>query len=195
MPPKKQLWLLTGGNGSGKSTFYERYLKPLGVPFVNADNIAKELYPDSPEAHSYHASQIAEQLRYELLQSGRSFCFETVFSHPTKIDFVGRAKALGYEVILVFIHLASAQLNKARVAQRVELGGHSVPDDKVEARIPRVLQNTKTVIPLCDQVRILDNSRSDNPFVPVLVIKDGKLTTLQDNIPEWADFLCGVYET
>lgn len=194
MQKKKQLWLLTGGNGSGKTTFYERYLKPLGVPFVNADNIARELYPDSPEAHSYHASQIAEQLRYDLLQSGRSFCFETVFSHPKKIDFVGRAKALGYEVILVFIHLESAQLNKARIYQRVQLGGHSVPDDKVESRIPRVLQNTKTVIPLCDQVRILDNSRSDNPFAPVLSIKNGDVKTLQDHIPEWAEFLCAAHE-
>ncbi len=194
MQKKKQLWLLTGGNGSGKTTFYERYLKPLGVPFVNADNIARELYPDAPEAHSYHASQIAEQLRYDLLQSGRSFCFETVFSHAKKIDFVGRAKALGYEVILVFIHLESAQLNKARISQRVKLGGHSVPDDKVESRIPRVLQNTKTVIPLCNQVRILDNSRADNPFAPVLTIKNGDVKTLQEHIPEWADFLCGVHE-
>ena len=33
----KQLWLLVGGNGAGKSTFYRLILEPLGLPFVNAD--------------------------------------------------------------------------------------------------------------------------------------------------------------
>jgi len=38
----KQLWLLAGGNGAGKSTFYRTQLEPLGVPFVNADVLAKK---------------------------------------------------------------------------------------------------------------------------------------------------------
>jgi predicted ABC-type ATPase len=37
----KQLWILAGGNGSGKSTFYEQYLRPQGLSFVNTDLIAK----------------------------------------------------------------------------------------------------------------------------------------------------------
>ena len=52
---KKQLWMLVGGNGAGKSTFYQQALQPLGIPFINADVIAKELFPDAPEAHSYEA--------------------------------------------------------------------------------------------------------------------------------------------
>lgn len=28
----KQLWLLVGGNGAGKSTFYRLVLEPLGLP-------------------------------------------------------------------------------------------------------------------------------------------------------------------
>ena len=52
---------------------------------------------------------------FRLLQEGRRFCFETVFSHPAKIDFVAQAKALGYEVILVFIHLKEQALNQERI--------------------------------------------------------------------------------
>ena len=92
----KQLWLLAGGNGAGKSTFYKNWLQPLGLPFINADLIAKDLFPASPEEHSYQAALIAEQMRSNLIEEGQSFCFETVFSHPSKIDFVGKAKALGY---------------------------------------------------------------------------------------------------
>ena len=108
----KQLWLLAGGNGAGKSTFYRTRLAPFGIPFVNADLIAGELFPDAPEAHSYKAAQIVEEIRNNLLLDGRSFCFETVFSHHGKVDFVGKAKALGYQVILVMIHLEFPALNK-----------------------------------------------------------------------------------
>lgn len=182
----KQLWIIVGGNGAGKSTFYAQALKPLGMPFINADLIAKELYPDSPEANSYHAARLAEQLRYEQLAEGNSFCFETVFSHPSKVDFVAHAKALGYQIILVLIHVQTVHLNQARVAQRVELGGHHVPDDKVESRIPRMLENVQAAVPLCDQVRVYDNSRIDDPFRPVLTIKAGQKTAHQIPLPDWA---------
>ncbi|MEK7301986.1 MAG: AAA family ATPase, partial [Pseudomonadota bacterium] len=59
MSTKKQLWLLAGGNGAGKSTFYRTRLAPKGMPFVNADIVAKLLYPHAPESHSYDAAILA----------------------------------------------------------------------------------------------------------------------------------------
>ena len=115
-----------------------------------------------------------------------SFCFETVYSHPSKIDFTARAKALGYAVIMVLIHLDQAELNVARVAQRVEEGGHNVPTEKLLKRIPRLLDHVKTAIPLCDEVRILDNSSADNPFQPVITIKAGQMVFQQHPLPTWA---------
>ena len=100
---------------------------------MNADRLAKLVYPAAAEEHSYEAA---------LLVSGASFCFETVFSHPSKIDFTARAKALGYTVIMVLIHLEQAELNAARVAQTM-------------------LNQVKTAIPLCDEVRVLDNSSEE----------------------------------
>lgn len=187
--PLKQLWLLVGGNGSGKSTFYHSRLEPLGIPFINADIIARELYPDTPEDKSYDAAKVAQELRETLLLEGRSFCFETVFSHPSKIDFVAKAKALGYEIVLVYVHLDSAMLNRARVAQRVSAGGHNVPDEKVEQRLPRLKPNVKTAIPLCDRVYLLDNSRADNPFEVIAEIKQGRSTLHNSPLPDLAAFL------
>ena len=133
----KQLWLLVGGNGAGKSTFYRLVLEPLGLPFVNADRLAQLVYPDAAQERSYEADLLAEQQRNTLVLSGASFCFETVYSHPSKIDFTARAKALGYYVIMVAIHLEQAELNAARVVQRVREGGHNVPTEKLLTRIPR----------------------------------------------------------
>ena len=119
MTGKKQLWLLVGANGAGKSTFYRLAFERLGLPFVNADMLAQITYPEAPEAFSCEAARLAEQQRNTLLLRGSSFCFETVYSTPSKIDFIARAKALDYQVILVMIHLKSAQLNQARIASRV----------------------------------------------------------------------------
>ena len=139
--------MLVGGNGSGKSTFYRLALEPLGLPFVNADLLARIVFTDAPEMHSYEAAQLAERQRFHLLQEGVSFCFETVYSHPSKIDFLARAKGLGYQIIMVLIHLDSSDLNQARVACRVSEGGHGVAAEKVVARIPRLLEQVRLSIP------------------------------------------------
>jgi predicted ABC-type ATPase len=189
MSQKKQLWILVGGNGAGKSTFYNARLRKNGIPFINADVIAKEVFPDDPESHSYDAAMLADQRRERLLIEGRSFCFETVFSHPSKIDFIAKAKGYGFEINMVFVHLVEDQLNQARVHQRVKKGGHSVPAQKVKDRIPRVLANVKSAIPLCDQVLVLDNSSSNNPFEVVAIIKQRNRKILKPT--DWVNELLG----
>jgi predicted ABC-type ATPase len=183
---KPQLWLLLGGNGVGKTTFYTLYLAPRSVLFVNADRIAREISPANPEMASYAAARAADQMRQDLLRDRISFCFETVFSHPSKIDFVGAAKAAGYEIILVYIHLISDQLNIARVRQRISEGGHAVPPEKIVERIPRTLANVKVAMALADSVELLDNSSHANPYRRVVSMRQGKITTHDSLVPEWA---------
>lgn len=43
MTTQPELWLLIGGNGAGKTTFYERFLARRKIPLVNADNIARSV--------------------------------------------------------------------------------------------------------------------------------------------------------
>lgn len=192
MPPQKQLWILTGGNGAGKSTFYRLFLEPRGMVFINADNIARDLSPDNPEEASYRAARLAEVIRYELLQESATFCYETVFSHPSKIDFVAEARARGYQVILVFIHLDGSDLNKARVAQRVGEGGHAVPEIKIESRIPRTLGNVRRALALANEVHVIDNSSLEQPFVRLARLHKGVLERYQP-LDGWAEELLSGY--
>jgi len=182
----KQLWVIAGGNGAGKSTFYRLFLEPVGMQLVNADLIAAELDNKNTEELAYIASRVAEQLRYDLLEKGVSFCFETVFSHPSKIDFIADAKALGYEVILVFIHLQSDELNQARVAQRVSEGGHDVPGEKIISRIPRTLKHIRAALPLADQVRIYENSSLSDPYLPIAHLEGNQIVQMISPLPGWA---------
>jgi predicted ABC-type ATPase len=140
-------------NGAGKSTYHWLALEPLGLPCVNADLLARIVFAEAPAAHSDEAAQLAERQRHQLLDQGLSFCFETVYSHPSRIDFIARAKALGYQVIMVLILLESTDLNQARIAGRVSEGGHNVPADKVISPIPRLLDQVRASIPLVDVLR------------------------------------------
>ncbi len=163
----KEIIILAGGNGAGKSTFYERYLSKRQIPFLNAGIYAAEHWTDSPEAHSYEAAKAIEKERSLHLNLGLSFCFETVFSHPSKIDFIAKARARGFNVHLIVIHIASEpEVNMARVADRKRRGGHGVPDDKVAARIPRTLEHIQSALDLCTSLSFYDNTFIDEPFSP-----------------------------
>jgi predicted ABC-type ATPase len=185
MANPRQLWVLAGGNGAGKSTFYNLHLAKYGIKFVNADLIARDIDSENLEGVSYHAATVAANIREDLISQGVSFCFETVFSHQSKIDFLAQAKANGYKIILVYFHLFDSSLNEARVKQRVSEGGHSVPTEKIHSRIPRTMKHIKTALSIVDEARILDNSSKDDPFQQIIVMKSGNYEVKADSLPEW----------
>ena len=186
MSGEKQLWVLAGGNGAGKSTFYYQYLSKYGIKFVNADLIARTMDTNHPERLSYEAATLATEMRENMIAQGESFCFETVFSHESKIDFIGAAKAHGYTVILVYIHLNDPSLNEARVYQRTLEGGHNVPAEKIRSRIPRTMKNIKTALPLVDEAWLLDNSSGQNRFQQIAILKSGYCEKKVNPLPAWA---------
>ncbi len=186
MTSAKQLWLLAGGNGAGKSTFYRLFLAPRGIKLVNADLIAREINPEHPDKFSYEAAEISGRVMKDLLLNGVSFCYETVFSHESKVDLVAEAKGLGYEIILVYIHLDTPELNEARVRQRISEGGHSVPVEKIKNRIPRTMKNIAIVLPLVDQARLFDNSSAASPYKEVAIVRQGKCVRKIESPPQWA---------
>ena len=186
MTTPRQLWVLAGGNGAGKSTFYNLYLAKTGIKFVNADLIAQDIDPENTEAISHQAATVAAKIREDLISQGISFCFESVFSHESMIDLIAQAKANCYKILLVYIHLFDSSLNEARVKQRVAEGGHNVPTEKIHSRIPRTIKYVRTALSIVDEARILDNSSRDDPFQQIIVMKAGNYVAKTDSLPEWA---------
>jgi hypothetical protein len=66
--------------------------------FVNADEIAKQRWPDDAAAHAYEAALIAADTRERLIELGRCFIAETVFSHPSKLELIDTARGSHYTV-------------------------------------------------------------------------------------------------
>lgn len=181
-----QLWMLTGGNGAGKSTFHWTRLLPLGLQMLSVDETARRISPLNPNAAISDAQQWVDKERSLLLERSESFCYETVFSHPSRIDFVAEAKAQGYDITLIYIHLETSELNQARVKQRVSEGGHDVPPEKIISRIPRTMKHVATALALANSARILDNSSYEDPFKTIAVIVNGQITSHVHPLPGWA---------
>ncbi len=159
-----RLDLIVGPNGAGKSTFAQEILAEQlpGILFVNADLIALERWPEDPESHSYEAARIAEATRSALIESGRQFIAETVFSHPSKIALIDQAQEAGYFVALHVLMLPE-HVAVARVAARVERGGHSVPENKIRERYQRLWPLVAVAAARAESTAFWDNSTLDGP--------------------------------
>jgi predicted ABC-type ATPase len=161
----RQLHVVLGPNGSGKTTFVEVFLGPVlpGYPYVNPDEIAKAQWPSDPDAHAYEAAEVAAKTRSHLISSGRSFIAETVFSHPSKLDLIRSAQAEGYQVVL-HVMLVPEELAVKRVAYRVQAGGHDVPEHKIRERYNRLWPLVAQAISVADRAVVYDNSGRAGPL-------------------------------
>ena len=169
------LHLLAGPNGAGKSTYANRVLTPVtGLPFINADVIAKQRWPGAEVEHAYEAARMAEGQRRQLMSTRRSFITETVFSHVSKVALIADAVALDY---LVHLHvlLVPVDTTVQRVAERVRRGEHDVPVHKIRERFDRLWALVADAIDLADEAEVLDNSSARNPFRVCATFESGRL--------------------
>jgi predicted ABC-type ATPase len=188
---KPVMVVLAGPNGAGKTAFFELYIAPSGMPFVNADFIAKELADKGKLVSAYDAAQLAEQKRQEYVAEKCSFCMETVFSDAagSKRAFFRDAQAKGYSVLLIFIGLNHVETSRSRVAQRVSAGGHNVPDRKIDSRFPRTFDNLQKAIRFVDRAFLFDNSSFAEPYRPVAMYVAGEPHQLFPPLPSWGHFI------
>lgn len=138
----------------------------------------------SRDTHSYEAALITSFIRENLLKKGISYAFETVMSHPSKLDEIIEAKKNGYKVYLYFVCLDKATLNVSRVNDRVQKGGHKVDPDKIVTRYINTLQNLYPALKLVDRAYLFDNS---DEMLMVAEIDNGELTINIDEskFPNW----------
>ena len=177
---------LAGPNGAGKTTFFHSHLKPAGLRFLNADEVAREL-----EVDAYGAARVVRELREELVRQRESFVFETVLSDPVgeKVSFLQAVAQAGYTVVLCFIGLSGPGTSEQRVAMRVAQGGHDVPSEKLVSRFPRTLANLRSAIRELPHVLIFDNDDLRSPFRRVAVFEAGRMVWSAKQMPQWLENL------
>jgi predicted ABC-type ATPase len=151
--------MFAGPNGSGKTTLIQ-HIQGQGIDlghYINADDIAATL-SGGYDQRVREAQAIADQRRETCLRNGEDFSFETVMSHPSKVEFLARATAAGFDSTLYFISTENPALNVARVAQRVAQGGHDVPTDRIVARYARTMALLPAALMAANQAFVFENS-------------------------------------
>jgi predicted ABC-type ATPase len=136
---------------------------------------------------SYLYAALGDFLRRKMLDSDSSFSFETVFSHPSKIDELRIARERGFITYLYVIATKSPGINLDRVRNRVERGGHDVPEEKTVARYQRTMENICAAFLLANRVYFFDNSASTETgaYQYFAEKRDDRLLIHGSTVPEW----------
>ena len=140
------------------------------------------------EMNSYFASVAGDFLRQKLLAYKISFTFETVMSHRSKVELLAEAQQAGYRTYLYFVATDDPAINISRVRNRVRLGGHDVPEDRIVPRYHRSLELLLEAIHHTNRAYVFDNSgdNKDRKHTWLAEITDGRVLELKsDQIPAW----------
>lgn len=101
----------------------------------------------------------ADFLRKKLLSQEKKFSFETVFSHPGKVELIKQAQANGYKVYLYFVSTKHPSINDYRVnVVRAGKKGHTVSKSKIESRYYRSMDLMYQAAQHSYQAYFFDNS-------------------------------------
>ncbi len=181
---KKNLYIIAGCNGAGKTTASFTVLPEMldCKEFVNADEIAKGLSPFNPEGVAIQAGRLMIERVLYLMREGETFAFETTLSTRSYVKLVEMAQKQGYFVTLLFFSLATPEQAVKRVAKRVSQGGHNIPTDVVYRRYASGLKNLfQMYSQIVDFWAFFDNS--DVPSRKIAYgWKSGQTTILEDEI-------------
>ncbi len=140
------------------------------------------------EVNSYLASVSVDFLSQRLLAQKSSFTLETVMSHPGKVALLTQAQAAGYRNYLYFVATDDPAINISRVHNRVMLGGHAVPEDRIVQRYHRSIALLMEAIRQTNRAYIFDNSgdNADRSHTWLAEITDGRMLELKtERIPAW----------
>jgi predicted ABC-type ATPase len=157
----KDIVILGGPNGAGKTTTASVLLPEFLRlnDFLNADEIARDISPDNPEAAAMAAGRILIQRMREYVRDEKSFAFETTCSGKSYIPLLGACSQDGWRISLYYFWLTSPDQSVARVARRVREGGHDIPAEVIFRRFRTGVSNMLNLyLPLAHEAEIYDNT-------------------------------------
>ena len=139
----RNVYIISGPNGCGKTILADKLIEEFELPFINADNIALELSQggDVRKVRLQAGKMFLKELN-DHINENKSFVVETTLAgkyyFPKIIEKLKRRK---YKIILIYIFIASPEEAVNKVKQRVKKGGHSVPEEDILRRFSRSRNN------------------------------------------------------
>ena len=164
----KRIIIIAGPNGAGKTTFARSFLpEEAGLTrFINADQIAAGLAAFAPETAAIRAGRLMLAEIALCAQRGDSFAFETTLSGLSYLKHIEQWRSQGYQVSLYFLSLPNVETAIARVAERVQQGGHDIPEPVIRRRFAAGRENFRQHYQaVVDQWVLYDNVGAEPVFV------------------------------
>jgi predicted ABC-type ATPase len=190
--------VLAGVNGAGKSSVAGNYIRQTGGDYYNPDEATREILRQTPGLAPTTANGLAwtegkERLERAIIE-GSNFDFETTLGASTITHLLLRASREGMAVQVCFVGLASVEHHLRRVAARVAVGGHDIPEAKIRERWEKSRLNLIRLLPHLAECVLWDNSAEIGPLKatpsPVLLLHvvAGRIIAPDDlaATPEWA---------
>lgn len=175
-----KIYTIIGGvNGVGKSSFtgvLKERTMDLGV-IIDVDKITAEMGGDTLAGGKAALTKIRDCISRNV-----SFTQETTLSGYKTEATAKQVKELGYYVRMFYVGLDTLDESIMRIRNRVQRGGHDIPQDDVTRRFASRWDAVAKVLPYCDEAEFYDN---DNGFVKVAEYKNGELRTIGTNTPKW----------
>ena len=170
-PDKPIFWIIAGPNGSGKSSLYNRTdIEGWGgsVWIINPDLLTSKIVESEAleqTAANLMAVERVEKWLISSIDAYQTIGVETVLSSPKYRGLVAHAKVRGFEVRMIYVVLDTAELQLARIRNRVAEGGHDVPEDKVVARRSRSFEQLAWFARHVDECLIFNNSTGEPELI------------------------------
>lgn len=133
---KKIVYIIAGPNGSGKTTFANKFTKDINLPFLNADEIAFNL-DNNPRKVRIRAGKLFIKEINEYILKNRSFVMETTLSGKYVLRLINKFKKHGYRIEIFFVFVESIEECISRIKIRVQKGGHPIPKKDIIRRFNR----------------------------------------------------------
>ncbi len=175
-----KIYTIIGGvNGSGKSSLsgvLSAESSDLGI-IIDTDKIIAQLGGDKIKGGKEAIRRIDDCLEKEI-----SFTQETTLSGVRTLKTIKQARDKGYFVRLYYVGVGSSAESIKRIKNRVEKGGHSIPDEDVIRRYSKRFEDLARVLPYCNEVRFFDN---ENGFTEKAEYRNGSLITKGRDVPQW----------
>lgn len=192
---KKVLNLLSNFGIATTEKSYEQYMNQAGISWTRkaqAEGLQLSLkFEDNNllihniSSIGYNSAVAADFIRHELIEMQKSFTFETVLSHRSKLDFLRSATERGYKIYLYFVSTVSPQININRIKQRVKKGGHHVDDKKVTDRYELSLRLLPELARMAHRSYIFDNSEENSQIKLFAEVNNQQQIFIPDEYLPW----------
>ena len=149
---------------------------------INTDEMVARIGSWQDNNLQIKCAKEAVKLIKDYIDAGISFNQETTLCGKSIIRNMALAKEKGFYITMNYIGVESAEIAKERVAPRVSMGGHGIPDEAIQRRYNESLLNLNNAINICDKINIYDNTEM---FRLVMAFNNDKILWKDKRIPDW----------